>query len=117
MLQLEMRLQSGLGQAEFCHGALGRGEHRRALPAQPVAERLRRERAAPVAESPMPLAPGRPALAAVHPAHPLAPHRRLPAGPVIVLAPCLAARRQAEIVPVAARQRSAAPGHGVGRVF
>jgi len=56
----------------------------------------------------------RAALAAMHAADPLAPHRRLPARPVVVPAARLAARREPQIAapPVAVRQRFGM-GHGV----
>jgi hypothetical protein len=59
----------------------------------------------------------RTALAAMHAADPLAAQRRLPARPVVVLAPGLAARHQSQIPapPVACGQQST--GHGVGGNF
>jgi hypothetical protein len=58
---------------------------------------LAARRVAAVAEPAVAPAPRRAALAAMHAAHPPAPHRRLPAGPVVVPAARLAARRQSQI--------------------
>ena len=64
----------------------------------------------------VPLAPGRPALAAMHAADALAPYGRLPAGPVVMLAASLAARGERKRRPpagVAIRQHGPATGHEV----
>jgi hypothetical protein len=111
MLELEMRLQIGLRRrlhrAQPGDAALDLGEQRRTLPSQFRAERLGGQRAPPVPEPPVPPAPGRPTLAAVHAADPAPAHRRLAAGPVVVLAPSPAARREAQIAaPVAVPQRT-----------
>jgi len=79
--------------------------------------RLGFPRMAPIAKTPMALAPGRAALAAVHAADRTPAHCRLAARPMVVLAPRPAARRQPEVapdpaLPVARRQRFDT-GHGV----
>jgi hypothetical protein len=63
-----------------------------------------------VAEAAVPLPPRRAAFAAMHAADPPPAHGRLPARSVVVLATRLAARRKAQITPVAVTQQT---GHGV----
>jgi hypothetical protein len=102
-----VRLDRLDGGAQFASDATRQGQHRRAASG-----------VAAMQVPPVPLAAGRAALAAMHAADPLAAHRRLPAGPMVMLAPRLAARRQAQVAApgVAAivpwRQHSPT-GHGV----
>jgi hypothetical protein len=63
-----------------------------------------------VAEAAVPLPARRAAFAAMHAADPPPAHSRLPTRSVVVLATRLAARRKAQIAPVAVTQQT---GHGV----
>jgi len=77
---------------------------------------LHRQRFAAMPVAAVALAPRRPALAAVHAADALAAHRRLPTGPVVMLAARLAARRIGRVAaPVAVPERP--KGHGVNLPF
>jgi hypothetical protein len=79
-----------------------------------TADRLHLERAQAVAEVAVRPPARRPALGAVHAADPMSAHRRLLAGPVIVLAPRLATRRQLEVeAPWCGRTATVVSGHGV----
>jgi hypothetical protein len=87
-----------------------------------VAEhRLRLQRTEAMAPGAVARALRRAALAAMHAADPLAPHRRVPAWPMVVLAARLAARREAQVAApsgVALRQRCrAGTVYGVGVRF
>jgi len=89
-----------------------RQAQRRVPPPRPGQHGLERLRAHAVAEAAVARARRPTAPPAMHAADPLAPHRRLPARPMVVPAPRLAARRQLEVAaPVAVAQRPMA--HGV----
>jgi hypothetical protein len=79
-------------------------------------QRLHPQRLAAVPVAPMALAARCSALAAMHAADPLAAQRRLPAGPMVVLATGLAARGIGRVAaPVAVPEGP--KGHGVNPSF
>jgi len=109
---LKMGVDLGDRRADRRDPLLDQGEQRGALAPEPRPQRfgLLREQAEPKAAVPLPAR--RPALAAMHAADRPPAHRRLPARPMVMLAPRLAARREPELAaPVAVAQRSTA--HGV----
>jgi len=110
-MHLPPRLQRAQRLAQLPHLPRRLLQQRRAQ--QRGARSAMRLAAQPMHEPPVTLPLRRPALAAMHATDRAPAHRRLATGPVIVLAPRLAARRQRQVAaPVAAAQRRDT-GHGV----